>query len=627
MLDIIVNNFANFAEQFVRKISPSERSRINKISNGFLTQLRSLTLSTFPLEKKTINKEAMFVIMDEAKEMERKALFQAVHGAYEDFVVRQKGLSFESAISEHQISPEQLDEVSHGHVARMLRKLCKAQGLSVTVAELKDVEERLYAANARDKEKLKRCLEGSPLALLTPERIERLRKDLLFVQREHNHFNRDYHKLKLNVLALGMLLSENPGSIANTRTFNLCMLDLKRQALRNPAYQLLKTDETNPCVHFLHAVCLASYANTAAITAYQHVGEEILKQLDAEESPLSHKLRNIYEQCAEGGVAVSNFEVIISRLKNFCAEVGQVVHSVLSNIPVFLHLPRLLQGLFPKEDQRIFYENNPGALYTETLRSHGRNVQAHTVYTPGPTVGFEGSPEFCACLQAMENSQFSQVNGVKLFRGWFYTNLQNIASTLENPQSIATMKLNEEYPFSFWGITIAQNSPMMKGSGDDRREFDDSYKEQFIESLLHRDNYTLNRRKAHPGGGYYFPIPVGQRPQWENSMRSIVEEAFRVIQRSDRASLPRKTVLSAFRDLAHLGLISHYQKMCVDQLAQHAPGDFEILESHICRSGMDRGGEINAELLYAAPSQKKRSAKVMSWASPMPELCSPADAS
>ena len=67
------------------------------------------------------------------------------------------------------------------------------------------------------------------------------------------------------------------------------------------------------------------------------------------------------------------------------------------------------------------------------------------------------------------------------------------------------------------------------------------------------------------------------------------------------ASLPPKTVLSTFRDLAYLGIMSHYQKMFVDRLAEKATRNFQILESHICRSGIDRGGEINAELLFASP--------------------------
>lgn len=563
------------------------------------------------LHDKKISKDAMFTIMDEGKRMERKALFKAFHEAYNKFASKLEGTSqpksdFVTIIRNLPIPV--LEEKSDEHLERTIRKLCKAENITVPDAEINDLLSKLKGETSKiDKEKFLLLVDSSNLRNLSPERKERLLKDINFVIKEKNkeQFAKDYKKLKEDIIILASLIKDP--NVTNTRSINLALLQLKRQALRNPAYQLLKTDESNTCVRFLHSLCLASYANTEAVTAYQHFGDKALDELKAEpNTPLCTKLRNIYEHSERGGVAASNLDVVFSRAKNFTGELGQVVHAVLSNIPVFLHLPRILQGLFPQEDQRIAYENNPGALYTETLQSHGKTVHAHTVYTPGPTVGFEGSLEFRACLQAMENRQYTPIaNDDYPYRGWIYTNLQDIASTLENPQSVGTMQLNEEYPDSFWGITISQDNPLMKGV-EDEEQLNTEYQGNFLKSILDPDNYTLKNRKDHPGGGYYFNVPEGLREQWKKDVEAIVAEAFEIAQgaqaeaRKQGITLPNKTVHSAFRDLAHLGMMSHYQKMFVDQLAKKATGEFHILESHICRSGMDRGGQVNAQLLFAS---------------------------
>lgn len=592
---ILINNFSNRIEQFLHHTPLSERSGFQKLADRFLSQANNLTPQK--LDEKSINREAIFPIIDEAKELERKALYRAVHGACARYVERLEGRPFDAEISEHQISADQLADIGDRRTERLLCKLCKMQGISVTDADIQRATEKLKRLNPINKNTLKGCLEGIPL---NHDRLQRLGKELAFFRKESGRFVQDYQRLKLHVLTLALVLSEDPDAVANLRAHNLCMLDILRKALHNPAYQALKMDESNPSVRFLHDLCLASYSDSAAIDAYRHIGEETLKLYGKEESPLSGKLRGLFAGFEAGGVATSNFEVIFNRMKNFTAEIGQAVHAILSNIPVFLHLPRILQELFPQEDQRIAYENNPGALYTEKLRSHGKTVQAHTVYTPGPTVGFEGSPEFRATLQAMENRQHFRLSKEDTpFLGWFFSNLQNIASILENPQSVGLMQLIEEFPDSYGGITLAQDTPMMRGVDDEKRVLESTYREAFFQSLIHPDNYTLRHRKTHPGGGYYFPIPPNQRLEWEKAIKTIVEDAYRTME--PYASLPPKTVLSTFRDLAHLGIMSHYQKMFVDRLAEKATGDFQILESHICRSGIDRGGEINAELLFASP--------------------------
>lgn len=183
------------------------------------------------------------------------------------------------------------------------------------------------------------------------------------------------------------------------------------------------------------------------------------------------------------------------------------------------------------------------------------------IYTPSPTYGLDIAPEVLGLLQALKNGQ----NG---YQGWLYVNLQDMTSGDEARRSKQLMQLNERYADTFFGITLSQDAGI--------------YTTCPKKALLDPVNFTL-----HSPHGYYFPAKTEEaKAFWLARIEAIINEANRIANKV--ASLQdRQTV---FRELLNLGIIHFF----IGQQSKRP-----LLMSVACKESIDRGGKMNALLLWA----------------------------
>lgn len=586
---------------------PEAKLKRTHSSLNLLSGVKSKSIES-PRKKPRIKKEDVFEVMDQAKSMERNALINAYKGA--------KKL-VQTSFNKLKLSKTALPSfwaikrtAAHRQLLRLHTQAGKPPPTDEEImAFFKEVSQHPIAAS-----QINQYIQDK-FPALDKNIASRMAKELAALMKTNsNTLSIQYKELRQQVLEIGVKLEQTP---IDQRQYHIDLLKSIRQALNNPAYQAIKYDESNPCVQILHELCHAQYNNTAAIEAYEHIGKELIKKFELQNKKQDEQIDSLWHDLIESGIPATNVGVIFSRTRAFFSEIGQAIHASLSNAPVFLHLPRIFGSLFPREDHRTVYENNPGALYTETLKTGkggSKEARAHTVYTPTPVLGFEAAPEFEAVLQSMENQRLKPEEradkGNPPSIGWVYTNLQDITSTMENPQSLELMRLQQKYPLSLFSITIAQDTAIMAGKDYENTNLLEAGDELF-KSLTKNENFTHENRKKAKGGAYYFPIPAGtKRDEWNKGVKKIVDDALIIAMEAREASqkqgetLDNETFLRGFRELAHQGIMQYFQRMAIDLIAQDpgTPDKFDINSSWICRSGMDRGGKQNAEQIWALDS-------------------------
>jgi len=164
-------------------------------------------------------------------------------------------------------------------------------------------------------------------------------------------------------------------------------------------------------------------------------------------------------------------------------------------------------------------------------------------------------------LQAMQN-------GAHRYRGWLYINLQDLTCRDEMGRSKNIMRLNEQYPGTFFGITLAQDEGI--------------YTHEAKKALLDVANFTLNSPY-----GYYFPAKTEDEKQaWLGALEHIIELSREVA----KTHVPEPDRYSVFCDLVTLGIIEYSVGLV---------GQRPLLVNASCKESIDLGGKINALLYWA----------------------------
>ena len=553
----------------------------------------------------------------EAKKIERKVLLQATHDAFKDFVSKRCSLSLHS---HYDTFCKMVDSLFlpvpklafENKIARILNKLAKVAGQEVTAPNEEILRLAINAIGLNPtqssiQEALNTALLSvgcsqeqifKPLLMALAAELEASSKKCI---NDEDIYKTSFQELQASVKKIALILSKDPDDAdVHKKKANAEVLDEIRKALGNPCYIHNKEDEENFLVHFLHCICIASYANSQTTKAYAHIGKKLQSgQLLQTTNQPYETIRNIWQNLQNQGVVSSDVEVPFQKGSKCKKELILNLQEAYSNIPTLFNWPNWLANYFPKDDQRGACENIPGALYEETLQIKKMTIKARTVYTPSPTLGLEVAPEMKATLQGMENRHFQQIHEDSYpYTFLIYTNLQDLSSTFEKYQSFSLMNLNIEYPFSYSGITSAHDTDFFNATARvNRLGFTESYKTAYLQLLLQDANFVERASQSYSGGGFIFPLD--EKEEWKRLLPVIVDEAFEIIN-TNKKEIHSDTLQEAFLELVNLGIIRLHQTRSLTNLAFRVPEkETNVLQVHACKGNIDRGGKTNPSLLWA----------------------------
>ena len=444
-------------------------------------------------------------------------------------------------------------------------------------------------------------------------------------------FQKHYHALSAHIERIIKLAELETKKIHKTKVFakrNQSILFEVRKALKNPVYQFLNEEESLPAIHFLHAICLSSLADPYLLDAFLEVGKKLrcATHEDEKKKGSSVSFAELIHKARQAGYRRGLIKEDIS-----LEYVWKYFHEAWGTF-LSTTFGRKLVRLFglKKYDPRGDLQNNVGAFFDvrlcikDQLQNKVANAQARVVYTPTPTIGDEVAPEVKAVLQAMENRHFMTRKELEKdpypYLCWVYANLQNRHSEYEGTAVCNIMKLNYEYPLSFRGITVTQDSQFYKAGIHGHIEwaieqaiFDEegltaAYKEAQKKELLDPSNFTLDSQVHAHTAGYYFP---GDISQWKEVLLQIVDLAYeKVISQKvpQVLRIDRKKwnwyQKAAFRELVNMGIISYYQAKVASSVSGLLSPDLHgidigLLFTCACKESIDRGAKTNAAFLWA----------------------------
>lgn len=278
---------------------------------------------------------------------------------------------------------------------------------------------------------------------------------------------------------------------------------------------------------------MASYSEANLLDPYRLIGDALLQKADRPDDLLFSGFDGLSENDRT--------------LRYFLCHPKEVLQAMLST-RFGTYVP------FLQYDPKLHLRNLPGYVC-----DFSREVRL--IYTPTPTARHQILPEFHGALQAM-------MNGSHHYQSWIYVNLQDLTCQDEVRRSQNIMRLNDQYPGTFFGITLTQDSGI--------------YQYEAKKALLDRANFSL----ASPYG-YYFPAKtIEEQHAWRQKLEQIIDLADVVAKKL----VPRQDRHSVFCDLVTLGIIEYF----VDRVAKKP-----ALFNASCKESIDRGGKINALLLWA----------------------------
>lgn len=221
-----------------------------------------------------------------------------------------------------------------------------------------------------------------------------------------------------------------------------------------------------------------------------------------------------------------------------------------------------LNWVAPYDPRRT--ENYPTHLFDEEL-PRGRAIY---VATPTPTIGNEVRPEALALLETIVEGEIRP-----RLRGWIYVNLQHRQKWQEMFRSKNIMQLNEKFSEQFFGCTLDVNSNFY-------RHHTVTTHEELIQWLL--DDQVIESDGL---SATYLPIPRQEWPQWRAQALSKLRE------------LPLEVGSTALKEMALLVMYRQFQEYVFKRLPQGS----EVITTVACKECIDRGGKMNAEILWSSP--------------------------
>ena len=522
-------------------------------------------------------------------------------------------------------SVDNAKENEHQEVLKMFQQVVSQELAYFGGLSLESIEQQLLndlpdyiASEAEIYERQIKRQEARVLRPLSMHEEQSLRASIFTENLSKINFTHGYTLLVQEVIDIIRFVKETEiDRRKSSSKYNKKIIYKLRHALKNPVYHWLKYQESVGVIHFLHTVCLASYIEPVFLPVFAQLGEALNSSTIASSLQLSQLLQSARNRAAEGGL-LKNDVTVSYIIKFFRQAFGAFLGTYWG------HRLSLVLGIKPF-DPRGKLGNNVGVLYQEKIGMNTSlaEIVSRTVYTPSPTVGYEVAPEAHAILQAMENRHFMKDDLLKTdpypYFVWVYTNLQNLNSPDEKSCIHKLMQLNHEYPFSFKGITITQDSPFYRAGVArrshsqeiakmtvDTEELAMDYVETMRKELYQDRNFTMVNRgqvgekQSNNDPGYYFP-----NVEWRFALQQITQMAYESLVDKKcpiemdkmRWNWCHKT---AYRELVHLSIIRYHQVQAgIEVMKKQAGKKIHILQSSVCKESMDRGGKTNACLLWA----------------------------
>lgn len=391
------------------------------------------------------------------------------------------------------------------------------------------------------------------------------------------------------------IIQSNP---EDKRSANAEILNHLREAFKSPAYEALKTNEENNTVRFLHDVNLALYTDVDLLDAYDSLGQELVK--GHENESLHEQLSSVRKEAVEKKGLFSSHSSISYVRKHFKQFFGAFQSQKIG-------------FAFGDYDPRGNLENNAGKLYTEHLLVGGKKGEAIDVRTPSPTIGAEVSPEFRAAIQAIDNQRRSESKGEKGFdrpNAWVYTNYQEMTNkgNGEHQRSLAIMKLNDEFPDAFIGLTLSKDSAyFLEGLGHGKEMWDDVQGQTFskneipnfiesLKSVLNKEaHFTLEGRTENKGDGLYFP------EKNTHMIDKVAEQTKKYLESitPDGISSGKDAwqIKAAGKEFAYAAIQKYVQGEALSKLAEKGMTP-KIITTSACKEDIDRGFSDHVKRMF-----------------------------
>lgn len=562
-------------KRFHSKAKNHELSQVNKDQLMRVMQLYSqkyklaeptLPVVTLPLEeRRAVIKQAAI----NAKEMEWKAVAQAYRDAASRFLAAHKteGASL-SAI----LSGQSLPNPKQQYALKIERALARQAYLSDSPMV--------------HKQEVKKIVDRYPEkpALLTDAEYQDYRAAI-------ESFKYEFRLLEQDVSNLVAICEELEVTNLDAQELVLLLKDRLRIAFSRPAYKLCSSDEQNLFVQFLHTLAAGGFSGAKNLAPYLHFGQKIFSVANiSPDVPLHEVLARSFQAVKESWDKSFAYEpqtAIQRLLKKITFSVNALLKS---NLPQAIVMGNIARRIFSLGDE---FSNNSGALVQERFTVNGKAVSATNVLGPAVVLGGEVDPIFEAILQASTNRYFQKVaNDPSPIHGVVYSNLQQWENPDEGKNCVKLMELAQQYPFSFKAITVFHHFPNERQIGAMKEILNEKTRDDFYQFLIQDSHFTLT---PDPKRRYFFP--TAHKQEWKLALKQIVNSAYEVVNPRKIPFVDKKRA-AAFYELIKLGIIRYHEAKAMSE-TRDLPDNAEVLHCRICKSGVDRAGKTNAEMLWA----------------------------
>ena len=582
-----------------------------------------------------------------AKQIERKLVYQAFHEAFLEELKRIKLQTNEKALFVELLAKFQdacpdfpcRSNILFCKIKRKIERIAAVSRQKLSDIDIEHLCKKIVDAfHKNQKAEISSALEASGILLEKSKENNFLSKVWQNWKLAHDEkaFQKEYEAFCHSSLSVAKRLQDKVDTVTDHGKRNKQILKALRAALMHPIYLFLKEDEMHTIVHFLHTLCITSFSEPSLLDAFLPIGEHIGHLTSKELKQSGNTTINFHRFLQASRVTCHNHGLIKNdRGPKYFLKFSKYIFEAFLSTKLGARFCK-----FKKYDPKIHLENNAGAFFEEKLlflRSK-KACFARTVFTPTPTIGAIIAQEALGLLQALENRHFLTAaqlrNEPQRYLCLIYTNLQNISSEHEHERSLALMRLNEKFPFSFFGITVSQDSAFYRSGILEKNErhirkiiqggahspLDLQYRDQMKDLVTFECNFSLKARKTNPHASYYFPIyDKDNKQSCKADLQYIVDQAYHVVEEKQKPT--SITCISdsewnwykkaAFRELTTLGIIKYFQNYAMKKLAakQQNSEEIQLLMTNACKENIDRGGKINTELYWAMAGRHSKTLK------------------
>ncbi|MDP1835002.1 MAG: hypothetical protein Q8K75_03640 [Chlamydiales bacterium] len=528
--------------RFSRELSPSQAESSEKVTKTLANVIADIkTPSFFKHVKHLFGKSPQIKAQTEGKRAEHKAVFDGFKTRLQTTQAKLKLDLSPEALKDGIKSDLKSPDLAQKKIERQIQQRFKAAGLPAPEGldhASHAVAKHLANGNGISGDQLKGIMVAWSCTLPPDCDANKLAQTLSKEVMTGKDAEVDAHakQLSKHMDKLTTLLNSDPSAKDAAKVNKEIMKEL-RSALESPAYLALKENENNPSVRVLHDLAVAGYLETTVMPGYEKLQEGLGQGGPQMPDKMSGKgivnfFRDFRQHIHKNGIHKADMTNPFYLLTNFNSA-RQAFKS---------------QKVGRGYDPRINAQNNSGAFFDEKAKVGTDTANLRHFFTPSWRVDSEIPPEARAALQSMTNRQNMKVdNDDHVAKQILYNNLQNINKSDESPSSINMMKLNDEFPDAFKGVTIpCDTSFHNRGLGHGGKMWENLYPEEGTErptkmekfhddvfqKLMSPENFTLEGR-LRDTGGYYLP---GGQEKWREPLGEIcahLGEKYKVIQEQE----------------------------------------------------------------------------------------------